>query len=87
MGSAVVSATYWEHDVFDPAGRFQRNLVGLGGVGVERIGGTLDGADIPGDESKAFEGFPVYNHFLRERPVDCPGVPGGVATVDSAGDR
>ena len=77
MGSAVVSATFWEHDVFSGSGQFQRNLVGLAGVAVERIGGKLGGPDVPGDESKAFESFPVYDHFGTTEAPDCPGVPGG----------
>jgi uncharacterized repeat protein (TIGR01451 family) len=77
MGSAVVSAVFWEHDIFDSRGGFARNVVGLGGVAVERIGGTLGGPDVPGDESKAFEAFPVYDHFTHEAPLECPGVPGG----------
>jgi hypothetical protein len=74
MGSAVVSAVFWEHDVFDATGGFQRNLVGLGGVIVERIGGTLGGPDVPGDESKAFEAFPVFDHFHTDETPGCPGV-------------
>ena len=50
-GSAMISAMFWEHDVFDPTGNFQRNLVGLGGVAVERIGTRL-GEDVPGDEAR-----------------------------------
>lgn len=30
-GSALVSATFWEHDVFDPQGNFLRNVVALQG--------------------------------------------------------
>jgi len=76
LGSMVVSAVFWEHDVFDGNGVFQRNLVGLGGVAVERIGGTLGGPDVPGDESKAFETFPVFDHFGPESAAACPGVRG-----------
>jgi hypothetical protein len=76
MGSAVVSAVFWEHEVFDGSGQFQRNLVGLGGVAVERIGGTQGGGDIPGDESKAFAAFPIYDHFGTSETPSCPGVPG-----------
>jgi len=72
LGSMVVSATFWEHDVFDDQGNFVRNLVGLGAVGVERIGGTLGEADVPGDESKAYESFPLFDHFLLEEAPDCP---------------
>jgi hypothetical protein len=31
-GSALVSAAFWEHDVFDPAGNFLRNVVSLQGA-------------------------------------------------------
>jgi len=75
LGSMVVSAVFWEHDVFDGRGQFVRNLVGLGAVSVERIGGTLGGADVPGDESKAFEAFPIFDHFEPETAPSCPGVP------------
>lgn len=30
LGSAVISAVFWEHDVLAPSGTFERNLVGLG---------------------------------------------------------
>ncbi|MCB0215853.1 MAG: DUF11 domain-containing protein, partial [Chloroflexi bacterium] len=80
LGSAVVSATFWEHDVFDPSGNFVRNLVGLGGVVVERIGARQGEPDIPGDESKAFEAVPVFDHFGPESRLGaaprCPGQPG-----------
>jgi hypothetical protein len=75
LGSAVVSATFWEHDVFDEQGGFTRNLVGLGGVVVERVNGVQGQPDVPGDESKAVGMFPVYDLFLTERMVSCPGVP------------
>ncbi len=75
LGSAVISATYWEHEVFDPEGGFVRNLVGLGGVVVERIGRTLTAPDLPGDESKAFEAVPVFDFFVPQRPAVCPGQP------------
>jgi hypothetical protein len=75
LGSAVVSAVFWEHEVFDGSGRYLRNVVGLAGVAVERVGGTLGGPDVPGDESKAFESFPIHNTFLSERQPACPGVP------------
>jgi len=76
MGSMVVSAVFWEHEVWDAQGGFVRNLVGLGGVAVERVGGTLAGGDVPGDESKAFEAFPIFDHFDPEQAPDCPGVGG-----------
>ena len=69
---AVVSAVFWEHDVFDPVGKFERNLVGLGGVAVERVGGVNGGPDVPGDESKAFEAMgaskPVVAAVAGEEP-------------------
>jgi hypothetical protein len=70
----VISATFWEHDVFDDDGTFLRNLVGLSSVAVERVGAT-QGTDIPGDESKAYEAFPLFDFFLNEGRVNCPGVP------------
>jgi uncharacterized repeat protein (TIGR01451 family) len=78
LGSMVVSATFWEHDVFDGQGNFVRNLVGLSGVAVERVGGTSADGDIPGDESKAFEAFPLFDFFLKEQRPQCPGVPPGL---------
>jgi len=76
LGSAVISATFWEHDVFDDRGTFERNLVGLGSTVVERVGGTLGGDDVPGDESKAFEGIPIFTPFQFMGAAHCPGVPG-----------
>ena len=75
LGSMVVSAVFWEHEVFDPRGNFVRNLVGLGGVSVERVGTTQGSQDLPGDESKATEAFPVFDHFHSEDALPCPGVP------------
>jgi hypothetical protein len=75
LGSAVVSATFWEHEVFDGNGGFVRNLVGLGGVVVERIGRTQQAPDLPGDESKAFEAVPIFDFFTPQRVMECPGQP------------
>ena len=75
LGSAVISAVYWDHSVFDGRGEFERNLVGLSGVVVERVGGTLGGEDVPGDESKAFEMIPVFTPFQFMGAAGCPGVP------------
>jgi subtilisin-like proprotein convertase family protein len=82
-GSAVISATFWEHDVFDGQGRFLRNLVGLGAVTVERTG-TILGEDVPGDESAGSRGIPFRIDedagfgFDFEGPIQpfCPGQPG-----------
>ncbi len=84
-GSAVISATFWEHDVFDPYGRFQRNLVGLGAMAIERSR-TVLGEDIPGDEAAGERGIPFALADIRsERCLNgpapffdilCPGVPG-----------
>jgi hypothetical protein len=79
-GSAIISATFWEHDVFGPTGRFLRNLVGLGAVSIERTG-TRFGEDIPGDEAAGSRGIP----FQRTQSLEiclggwlpfCPGQPG-----------
>jgi hypothetical protein len=68
-GSAVLSATFWEHDVFDPRGGFVRNLVGLGAVTVDRSG-TRIGEDVPGDEAAGSRAIP----FAAEVGFDfCPG--------------
>jgi len=69
-GSAVISATFWEHDVFDPDGKFVRNLVGLGAVMVERTGTRL-GEDIPGDEAAGDRGIPFAAAELGKNW--CPG--------------
>ncbi len=78
-GSAIISATFWEHDMFSPTGRFMRNLVGLGAVSVERTGTRL-GEDIPGDEAAGSRGIPFEQErqltfcFLGFKPT-CPGQP------------
>jgi len=74
-GSAVISAVFWEHDVFDERGAFLRNLVGLAAVKLERTG-ALFGADTPGDESAASQGIPIIGPFTFSGPIpNCPGVP------------
>ncbi|MBK6767960.1 MAG: hypothetical protein IPG72_02800 [Ardenticatenales bacterium] len=84
-GSAIISAWFWEHDVFDDEGVFLRNLVGLGAVSIERKGTHL-GEDVPGDESAGDrgipfaqtydeEGEPVFEFcFMGPAPL-CPGFP------------
>jgi hypothetical protein len=82
-GSAIISAVFWEHDVFDKDGFFLRNLVGLGAVAVERSK-TFLGQDIPGDEAAGARGIPFRQSdvedaefefgFMGEQPA-CPGVP------------
>jgi hypothetical protein len=85
-GSAIISATFWEHDMFDEQGLFIRNLLGLAAVIVERTGTHL-GEDIPGDEAAGTAGIPFRESdvedeefsFDFEGPVAplCPGQPGG----------
>jgi len=79
-GSAVISAVYWEHDVFN-TGQFARNVVGLAAVKIER---SVPTASIPnpGDVAAGSEGFPIppihagYASFDFEGfPAVCPGVP------------
>ncbi|MFQ5595006.1 MAG: hypothetical protein ACE5HA_12745 [Anaerolineae bacterium] len=65
MGSLVISAMYTD----------QKGGAALGAVVVERVGRTGSDPDIPGDESKAFEAFPLFNRFRQEMPVRCPGSP------------
>ena len=86
-GSAIISATFWEHEVFDGEGNFIRNLLGLGAVSIERTGARL-GEDIPGDEAAGSRGIP----FARDHNLEaclggfvplCPGQP-GFAMADGA---
>jgi hypothetical protein len=79
-GSAIISATFWEHEVFDGSGGFTRNLVGLAAVKVERSGATL-ASPIPGDESAGNAGFAIPGPlpFSGPRAPSCPGQPGGSA--------
>ncbi len=81
-GSAVISATFWEHDVFDSRGGFLRNVVGLAAVKVDRVG-TVLGDPIPGDESAGTECVPIPGPFLFLGPeaARCPGEPGGLPPV------
>jgi hypothetical protein len=82
-GSAIISAVFWEHDMFDDNGLFIRNLLGLAAVVVERTG-TRMGEDIPGDEAAGTAGIPFREFeteddeffFDFEGPVAplCPGV-------------
>jgi hypothetical protein len=88
-GSAVISATFWEHDVFDGRGQFVRNLVGLAAVKVERfnwplVPSTDPADDAPGDQASASEGFPVPGVFDFEGPQApaCPGVGEGICLTD-----
>ena len=83
-GSAVISATFWEHPVLGttPGSGVVRNLVGLAAVKVERSGTVLSN-DIPGDEASASEGFPIAGPWNWETwqgfdfegfTPECPGV-------------
>jgi subtilisin-like proprotein convertase family protein len=82
-GSAIISAVFWEHDMFDDEGIFVRNLLGLAAVVVERTATRL-GEDIPGDEAAGTAGIPFlqtdeddFEYFFDfEGPVAplCPGV-------------
>ena len=85
-GSAIISATFWEHDVFDDQGFFLRNLVGLGAVAIERKGRRGYEADIPGDEAAGSRGIPFASTFDEDgEPIFefcfmgyaplCPGLP------------
>ncbi|RME44927.1 MAG: hypothetical protein D6791_12040 [Chloroflexi bacterium] len=87
-GSAVISAVFWEHPVFSGTGNFQRNLVGLAAVKVERfnwplVPSTDPADDAPGDQASASEGFPINGPWNWQNPVNfdfegfsvnCPGV-------------
>lgn len=58
LGSMLITPTFWSHS---PA---------LAAVAVERVGRVLTDPDIPGDESKGFEGFPVA-HVFQFNPTVC----------------
>ena len=85
-GSAIISATFWEHEMFDGTGFFIRNLLGLGAVSVERTGTRL-GSDIPGDEAAGDRGIPFAQSaslsFLVSGPnvPRCPGQPMAAPTA------
>ncbi|MFN8473751.1 MAG: hypothetical protein U0822_16295 [Anaerolineae bacterium] len=84
VGSAVISAVYWEHDVITGIPVFGsqnpqipillRNVVGLAAVKVERV--VPGGAPAAGDVTAASEGFPIPPGFDFEGYIpQCPGVP------------
>jgi hypothetical protein len=84
-GAAVISAVFWEHDVFSITGEFLRNLVGLGAVTVERVGTPLIGQDIPGDQASAALGQPILDpafEFEGPRMPQCPGLEGAPRVVE-----
>jgi len=73
-GSAIISATFWEHDVFSPTGAFVKNLLGLGAVAVERTGTRL-GEDVPGDEAAGARGIPFKQDKRMEFGFQGPQAP------------
>ena len=82
-GSAIISAFFWEHDVFAGDGRFLRNLLGLGAVAVERSKTPL-GTDIAGDEAAGDRGIPFRRSDVKDAKFEfgfsgplpsCPGLP------------
>ena len=64
-GSMIISATFWEHEVFDETGFFLRNLVGLGAASVERKKTRL-GEDVAGDEAAGSRGIPFRGSDIGE---------------------
>jgi len=63
-GSALVSAMFWQHDVYDAEGEWAANLVGLGAVTLHTPAETSEGFnrtdhDGPGDTSSAWLGVPL----------------------------
>jgi hypothetical protein len=87
-GSAVISATFWEHDVFGATGGFLRNVVGLAALKIERVVPT-GSLPTPGDLAAGSEGFPIPPIQTGDRPTFdfegfppvCPGVPANCAPV------
>ena len=82
-GAAIISATFWEHDVFSPTGLFLRNLVGLGAVTVERTGTRL-GENVPGDQAAGSLGIPIVGafHFQGPHQPPCPGLESAPRVTD-----
>jgi len=82
-GSAIISATFWEHDVFSPSGDFMRNVVGLGAVSIERSGTTLI-QNVPGDQAAGSAAIPVFTDFAFSGPSSpiCPGLEGAPRIPD-----
>ncbi|MFN8483393.1 MAG: hypothetical protein U0768_10160 [Anaerolineae bacterium] len=90
VGSAVISAVYWEHEVISGVPVFGpgnpqlpillRNVVGLAAVKVERV--VTGGATAAGDVTSASEGFPIPPGFDFEGYIpQCPGVPTTCAPI------
>ncbi len=73
-GAAMIEAQYWQHEVYNPQGQLQLNLVGLGAMTLER--GNRGGN--PGaDASVAVVALPIdpqLGHGPGGGPL-CPGVP------------
>jgi hypothetical protein len=82
-GSAIISATFWEHDVFSPTGQFVRNLLGLGAVTIERSTTRL-GENVPGDQAAGSLAIPITSpfHFQGLHMPSCPGVTGEPRTLE-----
>jgi hypothetical protein len=55
-GSAIISATYWDHEVLKPDGGFLRNVVGLAAAAIER---PRSGLDYAGDQATGDYGIPL----------------------------
>ena len=69
-GSAVISATAWDHPAFDPAGQLRVNPVGLAGVIIQRSptirnpkSEIRNWQDTPGDPSAGSIAFPITIPF------------------------
>lgn len=87
MGSAIISAVRWEHDIFSPEGNLMRNVVGLGAVTLLAQRGSPP-AESNGDSATAATGIAVTGHALSKLYRDlmnpnCPGLaaPGGQCPI------
>lgn len=72
-GSAIVSATWWEHEMFSPTGMFIRNPVGLGAVMFNRVL-AADGG-MAAAISEAIEAIPIAAPYIPLRGVPCDSPP------------
>jgi hypothetical protein len=83
-GSAIISAVWWEHEVFSPTGMFMRNPVGLSAVMFNRVLAAEGG--MASAISDAIEAIPIAEPYLPPRGVPCdipPSVPSPTPTMAS----
>jgi hypothetical protein len=83
-GSAIISATFWDHEAFQPDGQYLRNVVGLAAVAIQRAR-TSVGDGSAGDQATGDVGIPLRESAAETAALGsgwegsavpvCPGVP------------